>query len=127
MIENRIIKKSPILFSSQKVYKESETVGSRALRSEEVVSSFVEVEGVKYNTDEASMDRLDRVITIAGYKFNQAIASGVSPTEAYTVVYGTAIGWKSYDNEFVLVPISTLAVVQEAALNKLNEIWAKWM
>lgn len=126
MIENKLIKKSPILFSNQKVYKTGEVVGNRALRAEDVVSSFVVVDGITYNTDEASMDRLDRVITIAGYKFHQALANGMSPAEAYSTVYSTAISWKSYDNLFVQVPISTLAAIQEEALNTLNTIWARY-
>lgn len=114
-------------FKNVPVFSEKAPEGSKALRTNEIVSSIVEIEGVRFNSDENSVNRMDRVIELANWKFNQAVATGVSVSEAYTSVYvETLVPWKNADNEFVDVSVETLCKVQEIGLHKLSEIWVKY-
>ena len=114
-------------FKNVPVFSEEVPEGSKALRTNEIVTSIVEIEGVRFNSDENSVNRMDRVIELANWKFNQAIASGVSVSEAYASVYVQAlVPWKNADNAFVSVSVETLCKVQELGLHKLSEIWVKY-
>jgi len=108
-------------------YTDPKPQGTKALRALEVWSQVVEVDGVRFNADELSMDRMDRVLSIAGWKFNQAISQGVPAGAAYTAIYETTLPWVSADNIKLNVNVETLARVQEIALAKLGETWVKYV
>lgn len=100
---------------------------NKAYRAEDVLNAEVTVNNITFDADEGSMDRLDRVIDLANWKFNQAVAAGQTYADAYTAVYqNTMVGWKSADNTFVNVSVETLAQVQEAAMNQLSVIWQQY-
>lgn len=126
MLKEKIIQKSPVLFSKRIVYEEQPAEGKKAYRTDELTVATVLIDGVVFDADEKSMDRIDRIVTVAGWKFNQALAAGVSPSDAYAAVYSTKILWKTHDNAFPMVSIETLCKVQESALNNMGDIWVKW-
>lgn len=126
MLKEKIVQKSPVLFSKHIVYEEQPAEGKKAYRTDELTVATVTIDGVVFDSDEKSMDRIDRIVTVAGWKFNQALAAGVSPSDAYTAVYSTEILWKTHDNAFPMVSIKTLCKVQESALNNMGDIWVKW-
>lgn len=101
--------------------------GNRALRSEEVLKAQVAVDGYVFDADENSMDRLDRVVDIANWRFNKAIAEGASSADAYAQVYlSTMVPWKTSDNQFGYFSVELLCRVQELALNQLAVIWMRY-
>ena len=95
-------------------------------RAQELTSSTVVVDSIEYDADEAAMDRIDRILTLANWKFNQAVAGGMAAPEAYTAVYNTTVLWKGKDNEFHEIKIETLAAAQESAINKMKTVWEKY-
>jgi hypothetical protein len=95
-------------------------------RQKELVGSAVVVDSIEYDADETAMDRIDRILTLANWKFNQAIAGGKSAAEAYTAVYNTNVLWKGKDNKFYEIPVETLAATQESAINEMRAAWEKY-
>ncbi|WP_027854437.1 hypothetical protein [Marinobacterium litorale] len=109
------------------MYKPPVLEGTKALRAEESLNQTVTVDGFTFQTDEESMDRMDRVVDIANWKFNQAVAQGATATEAYNAVYlGNTVPWKTADNNMGQFTIELICRVQEQALNLLGETWVKY-
>ena len=95
-------------------------------RAQELVSSTVVVNSIEYDADETAMDRVDRILTLANWKFNQAVAGGMAAPEAYAAVYKTTVVWKGNDNKFHESKIETLAAAQESAINNMKTVWEKY-
>jgi hypothetical protein len=56
-----------------------------------------------------------------------AVAGGMTIEDAYSAYFSSYIvPWKTADNAFVEVPISTLVDVQQEALNNISTIWAEF-
>lgn len=127
MVENRLREKSPCLYAIEKVYKEPEQLNKKAERAEALLTSTTTANGIEFDIDEKSIDRMDRVVDIANWKYNKAVAEGATPAQAYQAVYkDIIIPWKTADNQFVDIPVETICFVQEAALNNMNTIWATY-
>lgn len=115
------------LFSRHVQYTESVIDGNKALRTEEIATTTVDLLGHTFEVDEASMDRFDRVISFATYKFNQALAAGMPASQAYAAVYQqNSVTWKTHNNDFVEITIENICQLQELALTNLQQIWIKW-
>lgn len=95
-------------------------------RAKEMEEATAVVDTVGYDADETAMDRIDRVLTLANWKYNQAIASGLSPMDAYSAVYKTIVSWKGKDNAFHDTDIEGLATLQEAAMASMKVVWEKY-
>ena len=95
-------------------------------RAQELVGSAVVVDSIEYDADETAMDRIDRILTLANWKFNQAVAGGMAAPEAYAAAYKATVVWKGKDNEFHDIQIETLAAAQESAINKMKTVWEKY-
>ena len=95
-------------------------------RAQELTSATVEMNSIEYDADETAMDRVDRILTLANWKFNQAVAGGMAAPEAYAAVYKTTVVWKGNDNEFHNIQIESLAKAQEEAINKMKTVWEKY-
>ena len=95
-------------------------------RGNELTSATVVVDSIEYDADESAMDRIDRILTLANWKFNQAVAGGKSAAEAYTAAYSTTVVWKGKDNKFHEIQIETLATIQESAINEMKTVWEKY-
>ena len=115
------------VFTKYVEFLENPTIGKKAYRSEEVVNSTVIVDNIQFDADETSMDRMDRIIDLANWKYNQTISQGVPAQTAYAAVYqSTEIPWKTADNQLVQVSVEQICRAQELALNNLGEIWVKY-
>ena len=95
-------------------------------RAQELTSATVVVNSIEYDADETAMDRVDRILTLANWKFNQAVAGGMTVAEAYAAVYKATVVWKCEDNEFHDIQIESLAAAQESAINKMKTVWEKY-
>ena len=95
-------------------------------RANELTSATAIVDSIEYDADEAAMDRIDRILTLANWKFNQAVAGGKSAAEAYTAVYNTTVVWKGKDNKFHEIQIEALATIQESAVSEMKTVWEKY-
>lgn len=125
-IVERLVKRSDILFSRQPVFVDDEVVGKKAHRADEVSKAVVEAAGMLFDADEGSMDRMDRVIDLANWKFNKATAAGLPASSAYQLVYMTMIPWKTADNQLVQITVETLCEAQDAAVNLMGQVWVKY-
>lgn len=118
---------SSVLFKRTVEFQPPPLSNKKAFRAEDVFNQIVTVNGFTFDADEESMDRMGRVISIAHWKYNQAVASGVPHADAYQAVYiGTTVPWKLHDNEKHDTSIETLCMVQEQALYALSTIWVKY-
>ena len=95
-------------------------------RAQELTSATVVVDSIEYDADETAMDRIDRILTLANWKYNQAVTGGMAAPEAYAAVYKTTVLWKGKDNEFYDIQIESLAKAQESAINKMKTVWEKY-
>jgi hypothetical protein len=99
---------------------------TKELRQKELDDAAVAVNTIEYDANESAMNRVDRILTLAGWKFNQALAAGATAAEAYESVYKITVPWKGRDNEFHDVQIESLAKAQEAAINNMRVVWEKY-
>lgn len=99
---------------------------TKELRHKELDTASVAVNTIEYNANESAMDRVDRILTLANWKFNQALAAGDTAAAAYENVYKITVPWKGRDNEFHDVQIESLAKAQEAAINNMRVVWEKY-
>ena len=113
------------MFKKEYTFAEEQPKNNQALRSEEVYNLTVEVNGLNFYADETSMDRMDRIVDLANWKFNKAQSMGLSAVDAYQQVYGTVIPWKTVEG-LQQVSVETICVVQDTAVQKLGDIWVKY-
>jgi len=112
------------LFKKETTFLPREIKDYKANRAEEILNTTITYKGNIYEIDEVSMDRFDRVIDLANWKYNQTVASGVPPSDAYQYIYlNNTVIWKTYDNQFVEINIESICELQELALNNLQKIW----
>ncbi len=116
------------IFSKKVEFTTPKVEAYKAYRSEEVLNTTLDYGGNTFNVDEASMDRFNRVIAIASWKFNQTLATEeISLAQAYSNVYQSGIvTWKTHDNQFVELTIENICEIQELALQSLQQTWIKW-
>jgi hypothetical protein len=126
MLHESMKQTSTSVFQKKAVYIEVPPEGRKAYRADEVGKQTVTVAGLSFDADETAMDRIDRVIDLANWKFNQLTASGVSASDAYAAIYNTQVPWKTADNNLVQITVETLCQVQELAVNSLATIWVKY-
>lgn len=88
--------------------EEAKLARLKAERAEAVKNIVVEVEGMLFNGDEQSQDRIDRTITAA-------TAAGYGPDDTTT--------WVLYDNTVATVSVKQLAQVLLLAGQKQTELW----
>lgn len=115
----------PLRKKSQEYPQEWEII--KFNRGEELAKSRVEVNKIILDADEESMNRIDRILTILSSQFNKALAEGKDAKTAWQDVYvKQTTQWKANNNEFVSVNGEVLLASQQAALNKMQELWAKY-
>ena len=125
-IKEEVTATDGIVFNKKLSYFEPPVTGKKAHRADEVSKAVVEAAGMLFDADEGSMDRMDRVIDLANWKFNKATAAGLSASDAYQLVYMTLIPWKTADNQLVQITVETLCEAQDAAVNQMGEVWVKY-
>jgi hypothetical protein len=65
---------------------------------------------------------MSSVLAIANFKFNRAIASGMSPADAYAAAYKQTIPWKDAENVFRDIRIEQIGNNLQLAMEKVKEI-----
>jgi|GEM_PF-4463255 len=126
LIETRIVH-GPHYFTKKRTFAEEEQTDKKAERAEDLYSQRVTVGLHEYDAGERSMDRIDRVLTLANAKMNGAIAQGLTFQQAWQAVYvDTAVPWKMADNSIQIVNAQTLMQVQDAAMEGMKQIWLKY-
>lgn len=114
------------MYRKHAVYEAQPEVGSRAYRQGEIELSKVTVNGLEFDAREKDMDRMNRVVSTANWQYSRLIASGTSANNAYEQVYRqTTIGWKTTDNVFHDITVEVICEVQEKALTRMAEVWAR--
>lgn len=97
-------------------------------RAEDIADSKVEVNKIKLDADEISMDRIDRILTVASCQYIQAIANGKPSTEAYKQIFkDTKIPWKTTENKFHEFSVEELITAQNEALKNMQAKWAQYV
>lgn len=127
-IQEKIAARSPVLFSREVKYVQPPIKGRKALRQEEVDTLQVESLGVMFDAGEASMDRMDRVVSVAVWRVVKTLADSDPAIKAiYDAVLNQNIRWKTADNEVRDdVTIEQLAIAQEKALYEMSDIYGKY-
>jgi len=78
---------------------------------------------VAYDADGRAIGNMSAVMGVANFKYNQAVASGVNPAEAYQLIYkDTKIWWKGADNEPHEVMIESVCEALEKSMNGVSDI-----
>jgi len=96
--------------------------GKKAEKVYKKLSAIIEVDGYKFQADEGSINYMSSVVALANFKYNQAIANGMSPPKAYKAIYKQTIIWKDVDNEFRNISVEAIGNALEAAMKKVKEI-----
>lgn len=126
MLQERMIKQNNGIYKKHAEFRPTADEGAKAYRSNDLANSVITVNDIRFNIDETSMDRIDRLIEMANFQYNRAVYNGETQDDAYVSTYHREVNWKSADNEFHTVTIETLAEVQEKALINMNDIWQKY-
>ena len=83
----------------------------------------VEADTIAYDADGKSLGNMASVLSVANFKFNQAIAAGTPLADAYTYVYETeTIGWKTVQNTVELITIAKVANALEVSMHRVAEV-----
>ena len=98
--------------------------GKRALEME---AQIVSVQGVAYNTDETSLDRMNRLISLANMEFNYRLSLGETPAVAYANVYNNqTASWVGADNLPHTVQYASIAEALKQGMMAMGITWAKY-
>jgi hypothetical protein len=96
--------------------------GKKAKKVFKKLTAIIEVDGYKFQADEGSINYMSSVLAIANFKFNQAIANGMSPADAYAAVYKQTVPWKDAENVFRDIRIEQIGNNLQIAMEKVKEI-----
>ena len=91
-------------------------------RTRELKECKASLNNGSFNTDETSMDRMTRYLSIANAKFNMRLAAGDDPQKALEV-YNQRVSWKSAENEYHDLTIRDIAEILECGTNRMQELW----
>ena len=80
----------------------------------------------RFQSDPISINFMSAVLNLANLKFNQAVAKGMAPADAYETVYGETIAWKDAKNQWVEIRLDEVGQGLELALQKLKTILEKY-
>lgn len=84
----------------------------------------VDLNKIILDADEKSMDRIDRILTVASARFNQLLGAGKTAQEAYKEIYkNTKLAWKTNENKFHEFTIEDFITIQDAALKNMQAKW----
>jgi uncharacterized protein YjcR len=135
MIKTRKVSHGPYYVAVEKEFCEEPYLGKKADRAEELYTQEVTFNGNIYDAGERSMDRIDRVLTLANSLMNATvtgkIAAGsttqVAQLESYKEVYQDRIlYWVMSDNSVKPINAETLIAVQDMAMAGMQALWLKY-
>lgn len=128
---------SPFYKETVQEFCEEPYLDKKANRAEDLYTQTVTYDGHTYDAGERSMDRIDRVLTLANALMNATITGLLAAdpnktmqqahSEAYVAVYQTRpVPWKMADNSIAVVNAETLVHVQDQAMEGMKAIWLKY-
>ena len=97
--------------------------GLKARKVDTLDTSTVTVNGVEFDADEKSMDRMARVIASANAKIAIDIAGGGDPSTVCQTRMAATISWKCADDVIRDIAISTLASALDLAIENMSDTW----
>ncbi len=124
MLESKVVEVSPQLYRKDYTFIPDTVKGNKAQRTEVVYTSTVTYNSWVFDADEDSMNRMNRYIQIANYKFNYDISNDKTTSEAYRDNYlMTYVDWKLADNSVESINIEQLVAVYQLAVDNMSNIW----
>lgn len=110
------------MFKKEVIYVAEELKNSKAIKQDSKDKLIVKVNNVEVDADTVSINYMSSVVALANYKYNQAIANGVSTADAYDATYKSTIGWKNANNTISQVQIESVAEALELAMGAVANI-----
>ena len=96
-------------------------------RGIEMIAQTVTVNGIVYNADETSLDRMNRLVSLANMEFNYRLSLGETPSVAYANVYtNQSVSWVGADNIPHTVQYSSIAEALKQGMLAMGVVWAKY-
>lgn len=92
-----------------------------AARDNEISLSTVTYKNIILAADESSMARMNRIVTTYNYKFNNRLANGIIPSEAFKV-YDETVQWKAKDKVYHTFTIREIFTILELAMSRYEQI-----
>ncbi|WP_294962034.1 hypothetical protein [Sulfurimonas sp.] len=104
--------------------KEKELEKTKQNKNLLISKSTSEVHTILYDTDEKSMDRMNRIVSLANAEYNYRVSVGETPASAYEVTYKTqTIDWTGADNKSHKVMVESIVQALRAGMINMGEIW----
>lgn len=98
--------------------------GLKAERAETIHTATVMCEGMTFDADETSMNRMGRWVLLAAHQHAKSLAEGSTAAEAYADAYTTpTVQWKLADNTVQTVSIKQLAEAYRLAVANMQSSW----
>lgn len=112
-----------MLVSKKVKYVEDPIEGDKAIKKHNKdMLTVTDVDG-EFEADTVSINYFAAVLALANSKYNQAVASGVAPADAYAAVYQTnTIPWKLKDNTVKNISVEKFITLLENSMNGVAAI-----
>ena len=99
----------------------------KGARSDTMKKSTVTVNGVVYDADEMSMDRMNRIVSLANMEFNYRMSVGQASADAYQATYkDVKIPWVGADNVAHNVMVESIAEALTKSMENMGEVWSRY-
>jgi len=89
-----------------------------------ISKSTAEVHTILYDTDEKSMDRMNRIVSLANAEYNYRVSVGETPASAYEASYKTqTVDWTGADDKPHKVMVESIVQALRVGMTNMGEIW----
>jgi hypothetical protein len=115
----------PHMYKMVSTFSEPATLtGPKAERANTVYTSIVTYDGMEFDSDEKSMDRMSRYIQVASQTYIRGFAGSMTKSTAYTAAYvDSTVEWKIANNTIVTLTIEQLVEIYELAVRSMQHNW----
>jgi len=96
--------------------------GKKALKEFKKNTALISINDVSFQADTESIATMGNVLSIANFMFNKAVASGMSPADAYAAVYAEVVPWKDANNNWVNVSAGDIGNNLKLAMEAVQQI-----
>lgn len=80
---------------------------------------------VPFDADNASINYMSSVLSIANFKMIQSVANGADMADVYNSIYKTAIEWRNANNTVSNVELETVAEALETSMMEVGSVKTK--
>ncbi len=89
-----------------------------------ISQSTAEVHTILYDIDEKSMDRMNRIVSLANAEYNYRVSVGETLASAYEASYKTqTVDWTGADDKPHKVMVESIVQALRAGMINMGEIW----